>query len=121
MRKFRQGSILPMFLIALAVAFPALADSPANVAGKWTVQVSGAAGAATQTLEITQDGAKITGKFKGARQSGTLEGTVNGNAIAFHVKAHVPIDYTGTVDGDTMKGTLTGRGKTGDWVATRQK
>jgi hypothetical protein len=41
--------------------------------------------------------------------------------VAFHVKAHVPIDYTGTADGDSMKGTLTGRGKTGEWTASRAK
>ena len=121
MRISRKGSVLLLFVAALAIALPALADTSANVAGRWTIQVSGAAGAATQRIEITQDGTKITGKFKGARQSGTLDGTVIGNAIVFHVKAHVPIDYTGTVDGDTMKGTLTGRGKTGDWVATREK
>ena len=39
-------------------------------------------------------------------QSGTLAGTVTGNAITFHVEARRPIDYTGPVDGDSMKGTL---------------
>jgi hypothetical protein len=37
------------------------------------------------------------------------------------VKARVPLDYTGTVDGDTMKGTMSGRGKTGNWTAERAK
>lgn len=96
-------------------------DGPANVAGTWTVSVSGDAGSATQTIVLQQDGGKITGTFKGPRQSGPLEGTVDGNKIQFHVKTRVPLDYTGTVDGDSMKGTMTGKGKTGDWTATRSK
>lgn len=103
------------------VSFASAADSPANVAGTWTISVTGGAGNATQTIVLQQDGGKITGTFKGPRQSGPLEGSVDGNNIQFHVKTRVPLDYTGTVDGDSMKGTLTGKGKTGDWAATRSK
>jgi len=34
------------------------------------------------------------------------ERTVDGKNIQFHVKTRVRLDYTGTVDGDTMKGTM---------------
>ena len=95
------------------------ADDPAKVAGTWKVSVSGGAGSAEQTIILKQDGNKITGTFKGPRQSGPLEGTVEGNNISFHVATRVPLDYKGTVDGDAMKGTMTGNGKTGDWTATR--
>jgi hypothetical protein len=105
-------------LIFVLSAFSA-ADSPANVAGTWTVLVSGKAGSATQTLVIQQDGGKISGTFKGPRQSGTLEGAVDGSKITFHVAARRPIDYQGTVDGDTMKGTLSSGEKNGDWTAKR--
>jgi hypothetical protein len=95
------------------------ADEPAKVAGTWKVSVSGATGSAEQTIVLKQDGNKITGTFKGPRQSGPLEGTVEGKNISFHVSTRVPLDYKGTVDGDTMKGTMSGNGKTGDWTATR--
>jgi hypothetical protein len=98
---------------------PLAADDPAKVAGTWKVSVSGGAGSAEQTIILKQDGNKITGTFKGPRQSGPLEGTVEGNNISFHVATRVPLDYQGTVDGDSMKGTMTGNGKTGDWTATR--
>jgi hypothetical protein len=107
-------------LLALCGAAYA-ADSPANVAGTWNVLVSGDAGNAQQTIVLKQEGGKITGTFKGPRQSGPLEGTVDGNNISFHVSTRVPLDYKGTVDGDTMKGTMSGKGKTGDWTATRAK
>ena len=108
---------LLLFSCSLAHA----ADEPANVAGTWHVSISGAAGSAEQTIVLQQDGNKITGTFKGPRQSGKLQGTVDGKAISFHVATHVPLDYKGTVDGDTMKGTMTGKGKTGDWTAARSK
>jgi len=95
--------------------------TPANVAGTWKISVSGEAGHAEQIIVLKQEGNKITGTFKGPRQSGPLEGTVDGNNISFHVATRVPLDYKGTVDGDTMKGTLTGRGKTGNWIATRSE
>ena len=105
--------------LLLACGLPLAADDPAKVAGTWKVSVSGGAGSAEQTIILKQDGNKITGTFKGPRQSGPLEGTVEGNNISFHVATRVPLDYKGTVDGDSMKGTMTGNGKTGDWTATR--
>jgi hypothetical protein len=105
--------------LLLACGLPLAADDPAKVAGTWKVSVSGGAGSAEQTIILKQDGNKITGTFKGPRQSGPLEGTVDGNNISFHVATRVPLDYKGTVDGDSMKGTMTGNGKTGDWTATR--
>jgi hypothetical protein len=109
-------------MLLLAVAGVAVAaDAPANVAGNWSVDVSGASGKTTQTIVLTQDGGKITGTFKGPRQSGTIDGTVDGKNVKFHVTARIPLDYTGTVDGDSMKGTMSGRGQQGDWTATRSK
>jgi hypothetical protein len=111
------GSLTVMLLIVSVRA----ADAPANVAGKWNVTVTSGTDNASQTIDLQQDGNKISGTFKGPRQSGPLEGTVDGNNIKFHVKTRVPLDYTGTVNGDSMKGTMSGRGKSGDWTATRAK
>jgi hypothetical protein len=108
-------------MLLLSCSLAVAQDKSANVAGTWTVNVTGDAGTAEQAIVLKQDGSKITGTFKGPRQSGPLEGTVDGNNISFHVATRVPLDYKGTVDGDTMKGTLTGRGKTGDWSAKRDK
>jgi len=117
MLQLRRGLPLLLLLACIATA----ADTPARVAGTWNIKVSGEGGSANQTIELQQDGGKIIGTFKGPRQSGSLEGTVDGNNIQFHVKARVPLDYTGTVDGNTMKGTMSGRGKTGNWTAERAK
>jgi hypothetical protein len=116
-----RASLLAAVALMLLAATIAVADGPANVAGTWNFKVSGDAGSADQLIVIQQNGGTITGTFKGPRQSGTIAGTVDGNNIKFKVKARVSIDYVGTVDGDSMKGTLLGRGKTGNWTATRAK
>lgn len=106
-------------ILILMCSVSLASDTSINVGGTWTVTASNGRRKAKQTLVIQQEGAKITGTFKGPRQSGTLEGSVAGNSINFHVTAKIPLDYTGTVDGDSMKGSLSGDGKNGDWTATR--
>ena len=103
MLQLRRALSLLLLLACVATA----TDTPANVAGTWKIKLSGEGGSANQTI--------------GPRQSGPLEGTVDGNNIQFHVKTRVPLDYTGTVDGDTMKGTMSGHGKAGNWTAERAK
>jgi polyisoprenoid-binding protein YceI len=106
-------SILLILLSSVALA------ADADVAGKWTVSAKNGRHSVTQALVLEQKGGKVTGTFTGPRQSGTIDGTVSGNAIKLHVTAKMPIDYTGTVDGDSMKGTLTSEGKSGEWTGTR--
>jgi hypothetical protein len=108
-----------VFLVAAGVALAA--DAPANVAGNWSVEVSDGSRKTTQTIVLKQDGATLTGTFKGPRQSGTIDGSVDGKNVKFHVTARIPLDYTGTADADSMKGTMSGRGQQGDWTATRSK
>lgn len=62
-------------------------------------------------MTIEQNGDKIKGALKGPRAEAPLEGTVKGNKISFTVKRDTPrgevtLEYTGTVDGDSMKGTF---------------
>jgi hypothetical protein len=121
---YGHGTVIRLMslMMVLAFAFVAVAaDAPANVAGTWNVDVSDGSRKTTQTIVLKQDGGTITGTFKGPRQSGTVDGTVDGKNIKFHVTARIPLDYTGTVDGDSMKGTMSGRGQQGDWTATRSK
>lgn len=118
-RMFLQIASFVLFLVVAGAAVAA--DAPANVAGTWSVDVSDGSRKTTQTITLKQDGATITGTFKGPRQSGTIDGTVDGKNIKFHVTARIPLDYTGTVDGDSMKGTMSGRGQQGDFTGTRSK
>ena len=100
------------------------ADESAKVAGTWEMTFEGPRGTRTQTLTIQQDGSTIKGTVKGQRGDSPLEGSVTGNKISFTVKRDTPmgaftIEYTGTVDGDRMKGKSHSERFDGEWTARR--
>lgn len=111
-------------LLVFALVPLALAQD-AKVDGSWDLSAPGRGGAVvTQTLTLQQDGTKLTGTLKNQRGDAPVTGTIMGNNIAFSVTRSTPngdmkLDYTGTVSGDSMKGTLSMRGNNVDWTAKR--
>lgn len=88
---------------------------PANVAGSWSVSFETANGTMTQTLTLTQDGSSLTGSIGGERGTADVKGSVSGNNVNFSAtrkgqRGTFTMSYAGTVDGDTIKGTISGGG-----------
>ena len=86
-------------------------DADITVAGTWKLSLSFISGSAAHTAVITREGKKLTGLYKGEIKEGTLSGVVEGNEVVFtgsirHEATGVQFRYTGTVDGDSMKGTV---------------
>jgi amidase len=77
--------------------------SAGPLTGRWIVTVEYLGTPASLSMELTQDGSKLTGNFDGDK----LEGTVNGNAIHFLAKDTQggSEEGTATVQNDTMSGT----------------
>jgi hypothetical protein len=128
-RKMKRNMFLLAGLCVFALA-PALiagaGDEPANVAGRWEMTAGGRQGNITQTLTIEQDGDKIKGTLKGPRAETPFEGSVKGNQVHFTVRRETPrgemtVEYTGNVEGDSMKGTMPGGRFNGDWSARRKE
>jgi hypothetical protein len=99
--------------IALAAPAVRTQTKPANVAGIWQVSMQGESAAVTQTLAIEQKAGAITGTLT-ARQGDAVQvrGTVTGKNIAFTVKRRTPDgevtqQFTGTVNDDSIAGTVT--------------
>ena len=123
-------AVLAVVALALSVGV-ALAQGPAKVAGKWEMTREGRQGPVTSALTFEQDGENLKGTLAGQQgEPAPLTGTIKGNKIAFTVKRQTPrgeftVEYTGTVEGDAMKGTFTmGQGdqaRTVDWTAKRVK
>ena len=123
--------LVSLLVVVVALVFglasSALAEEPANVAGKWEMTSEGRQGPMTQTLTIEQKGETIKGTIQSPRGETPFEGTVKGNKISFTVKRTRPdgvemvIEYTGTVEGDSMKGTSKVGEFTREWTAKRQK
>lgn len=102
------------------------ATEPANVSGNWTVSIQGEHGARAQTMSIQQDGKNLSGSIQDNRGKEDLQGSIAGNDIHFSVSMNTPrgamtLDYSGKVNGDSMKGTITNPlGGSASWSAKRK-
>jgi len=119
------GATLSVFALALALAIPAAAQQAAKVDGSWDVSMTAPNGNTfTQTIVFQQDGNNLKGTMKGRRGDSPVEGKVDGNKITFTVTRDTPngerkIEYNGTVDGDSIKGTVKFGDNERDWTAKR--
>ena len=100
--------ILSAVLLLLAGSGLALDQ---DVAGEWEITSEGRQGPQTQAIKIVQDGEKITVTMEGRGGEMTGEGTIKDNKIEWKVtretqRGEFTSTYTGTVDGDTMSGTV---------------
>ena len=82
-----------------------------NITGEWAFTVQTDQGGGTPTITFKQDGEKLTGKYNGQLGVADLTGTVKGNDVKFTFTVDVggqqaPVSYAGTVEKNTMKGTL---------------
>ncbi len=97
---------------------------PAKVGGRWHAAVS-AAGAENFILTITQKFQRFEGNARhGNERMALADGQLEGNRIRFvlnEVKGgrKVSREFSGIVDGDTIRGSVTSRDGTAPWTATR--
>jgi L-seryl-tRNA(Ser) seleniumtransferase len=96
------------------------------VGGTWIVTTQSPMGSRDADAIFTQVGEQLSGKMVSPRGEVPLAGTLKGDAVAFGVNVNVQgqelqIDYTGTVDGDTMSGTVQfGPIAKGTWTGKRK-
>jgi D-glucosaminate-6-phosphate ammonia-lyase len=102
------------------------APQAAGVTGTWELNVESPMGSRASDAVFTQNGETLTGKMVSPRGEVPLTGTLKGNAIAFGLNVNVQgqdlqIDYTGTVTGDTMSGTVVfGSFGDGKWTGKKK-
>jgi hypothetical protein len=105
----RRVTIAAAVMALLATAH--LGAQGVNVTGEWAFTVTTDQGSGSPTLTFKQDGEKLSGKYTGQLGAADLTGSVKGNAITFTFTVDVqgqqaPVTYKGTVEKNTMKGTL---------------
>jgi hypothetical protein len=110
------------FVFVLVFATVAAAHG-AKVDGQWKLTLQSPNGPEIRTLVFTSAGGKLTGAMKAGSDDIAITGTIDGNKITFKISPHGdgPFTFTGTVNGDSMKGTASIRGSDRDWTATRSK
>ena len=115
--------IVPALLLLSLTLFA----EPAKVAGKWSAALQLEAINSKPTLNIKQDGEKLSGTYEGYYGASPLEGTIKEKEISFSVTFSIEGSkfigtFTGTVDGDTMGGRVEFEGAgSGTWTAARAK
>jgi len=122
-RLTRWAAVAALALFAVSTALAA------DATGKWTWTTNFQGNEVKQTLELKQDGEKLTGALIG-RDNQKVEikdGTVKGNEISFVVVRErngqqLKMTYKGKIDGDKITGTTAREGgNSREWIATRVK
>ena len=123
MKKF--CSVFAMFSLVLIPIL--LIAQEVDVSGDWEMTSQSPRGEMTRALHFDQDGQKIKVTMEGFRGDEiTGEGTIEGNKIEWTMTMSTPggeftLTYKGTVDGDTMAGTVEmGDRGTRDWTAKKK-
>ena len=113
-------------LLLIAFVMPAVAQD-AKVEGVWTLTLQTPQGTANPTLTLKQAEQKLTGTYAGRAGETPIDGTIKGSAITFLVKLNAAgqefvLSFSGTVDQDSMKGTVDFGGMgSADWTGVRKK
>jgi len=79
--------------------------------GKWEIVINSPMGAQKATLDLTTNGAELTGTQSAAQGSGPLEnGKVDGGKLTWSAKITSPmpmtLEFAGNVEGDKLSGSV---------------
>ena len=105
---------------------PPAAAKVTDVTGTWELNVESPMGSRASDAIFTQTGETLGGKMVSSRGEVPLTGTVDGDTVKFGINVNVQgqslqIDYSGTVTGDTMSGTVVfGSFGDGKWTGKRK-
>jgi hypothetical protein len=115
---------LPALIALVLFSAPAFAQTP-DITGKWDMSIGTSQGSSPATLTVTKGGEKLAGTISSAMGEAPVDVTIKEKTVALELSiqtanGEMKIIMSGTVDGDTMKGTADfgGRG-TGEWSAKR--
>jgi hypothetical protein len=106
---------------------PPPAAKVTDVTGTWELNVESPMGSRASDAIFTQTGETLGGKMVSPRGEVPLTGSVSGDTVKFGINVNVQgqslqIDYTGTVTGDTMSGTVVfGSFGDGKWTGKRKQ
>ena len=127
-------ALMTALIVAVSLAGPTAAQDPPpppnqekpapTLTGTWAFEVHHSAGVSTPTVTITQTGEKLAGKYVGSYGESELTGSIKGADFTFTVEIgteqKVRAVYNGTLDGNSVKGSLT-MGERGEGTFTGKR
>lgn len=112
-------------LMIFSILLVSMSAYAADVTGTWKMTVQTQAGSGEATFVLNQNSESITGTYKGsmgeAPVTGSLkEGNITLNYSVSRMGMGMKVQYSGTVEGDTMKGKVD-MGRLGQGTFTGKK
>ncbi len=95
-----------------------------SIAGSWSVTSESPQGPIQLTFNLKQEGATITGTVSSPFGTFPLAGTLSGNELTFAFTAKIqdqelPVTGKGTIDGNSIRGTMNAMGQDTNFSGTR--
>ena len=120
--KFCKGRIGPEGAQPRESQAPRPPGSKIDVAGRWEMSIKKRSGQTqTWTLTLEQNDEALTGVITSEGGDLPVSGTIKGQAVTLSAKRYgVTVEFPGTVEGDTMMGTMRVLSVNRQWVAKRQ-
>jgi len=93
-----------------------------DVSGKWEMSIKRRSGGTqTWTLTLEQNDEALTGVITSEGGDLPVSGTIRGRAVTLSAKRYgVTVEFPGTVEGDTITGTMRALSVNRQWTAKRQ-
>jgi hypothetical protein len=105
--------------------FPAPAAPEVDITGIWQIDTQYSLGSSKHSMVVEQEGADFSGDYRSQFTWTEVSGSVSGKEVSFsttvrYEASRVPYRYTGTVEGDTMRGTVEmGEYYSAEWEARK--
>jgi hypothetical protein len=114
---------------SFAQATTSTTTTAADALGTWNASFNTQQGVINAVLKLEKSGDKVTGSIGGPDGTTPVEAEVKGKTLTVWFNyagggggTPIPIEMSGSIDGDSAKGTMTAGGSpAGDWTATRAK
>jgi imidazolonepropionase-like amidohydrolase len=103
---------------------PGAAAAAVSVAGDWAITAQSPNGPVQVTLSVSQEGGTINGSITTPFGTFPVSGRVSGSEVTFSFTAKVqdqemPVTAKGTIDGNSIKGTMSVMGQEAEFSGTR--
>lgn len=100
-----------MKLLLVVLIVLALPLAAADLTGVWDVSVDIGGNTGTPTITLKQEGATLSGTYKGMLGEAPLKGTVDGSKVRWEFTADYDgnkfaVVYTGVFENDAIKGSI---------------
>jgi len=118
--KFLYVALLALFTAGNAKAQD-LRQPAADISGNWTIYAYNVnkPGSSLKTIQVTQTGNIISGKFHGPHQHGNFQGWIDGRHIEFSTDTSDVLTFRGQITESGMSGMYGIHGRHAPWKAER--